>query len=489
MSLRGTNMEEANSPEGRVRAILALHAGIAGAAWATTGYAGILLAVEGSTGSAAWIPAIAVSALAFAVGLWVGAPDAGAENPSVHDRWLAAGALTAVGATFGTFTALYANLFPSFPWKVGCLLLSVAVPAYAIGRIPVALVARMARDLDNEDGDPALVGRVVAGVVTPALLAGFVAALLLAGFAIADGWSPGSVMMLAAVALLVPRLFRLPVTVEPEEMLLAEVGSPLGVWTVTEIVYPGERQPERRLYLNEEEESGEMTRSGAPTLAYVAAAEHWLVSSTPPAADYLFLGGGAYTLPRRIAERDGSAGITVVELDPEATRLAQQFFGLKPHHRIRSIHGDARAYLETAATGSVDRIYLDVYGGREMTPYSLVTREAVTRVAEVLRSGGVMGMNVIGTLGGAEAVQFWSVIRTFSDVFPVVDLWAHRGRDFPDPQNFLLVASMEPVERMSLTIGTFEHWPREEWHAEENAVVFHDLSAPARLAPPRASRR
>lgn len=481
MSPGGGKVEASHPPEDRARRIHGLHAGIAGFAWGATAFVGSSFAIDGSTAVPEWVAVIAVSALAFAIGVWASAPGIGVTDPRIRDRWLAAGALTAIGASYGTFVSPWSDAFPDIPWKIIGLLLCVAIPAYAIGRIPAALVT--ATPEFDADDDPSSIGRFTAGTIVPAMIVGLVASLLVVALAVPADWGRGSVLMLVAALLLLPLVIRAPTAVGPEERILVEVGSPLGVWTVTEVVYPGERQPERRLYLNEEEESGELARSGAPTLAYVSAAEQWLVTNTPPGADYLFLGGGAYTLPRRIAERDASSAITVVELDPEATRLAQRYFGLKSHHGIRSVHADARAWLESDALTPVDRVYVDVYGGREMIPYSLVTREAAARIASALRPGGVMGMNVIGTLGGKEAAQFWSVIRTFGEVFPAMELWAHRGRDFPDPQNFLLVASTAPIRQGSLALGTFEHWPRDEWPDEEGTAVFHDLPPAERALP------
>src|SRR3546814_16632537 len=60
----------------------------------------------------------------------------------------------------------------------------------------------------------------------------------------------------------------------------------------------------------------------------------------------------AYTLPRRVAERDPRAAITVVELDPEVTKAAYLYFGLRSEHGIRSVHGDARAFLSRTADES-----------------------------------------------------------------------------------------------------------------------------------------
>jgi spermidine synthase len=150
------------------------------------------------------------------------------------------------------------------------------------------------------------------------------------------------------------------------------------------------------------------------------------------------------------------------------------------------VYGDARAYLNTPGIPSFDRIYVDVYGGREVIPFSLVTREAATRMAELLNPGGLLGLNLIGTTVGEELRQVWSIVWTFSDVFPTVAVYIHRGRDYPDRQNLLLTASVETAERIPPTAGLFDLWPREDWPVLDGTTVFHDVSLPARqleLAP------
>jgi predicted membrane-bound spermidine synthase len=240
-------------------------------------------------------------------------------------------------------------------------------------------------------------------------------------------------------------------------------------------VYPGDRQPERRLYLNGEEESGELVRSGAPTLAYIAAAEGWLAERTPRGASYLFLGGGAYTLPRRVAERDPRAAITVVELDPEVTRTALRFFGLRREHGIRSVHGDARAFLTGRDGGAFDRIYVDVYGGQESLPHALVTAEALEAMRARLRQGGIAALNVIGTTQGPESTRFWSIARTFATAFPSVALYVHLGRDYPDRQNFLLAGALAADHPFPPRAGLFDLWPKNAWPTPPGVLVYHDL--------------
>jgi spermidine synthase len=277
------------------------------------------------------------------------------------------------------------------------------------------------------------------------------------------------------VLLVLPLLFPEPMRPAPAERLLHEVETPFGILRVTEVVYAGERQPERRLYLNDEQESGELVRSGAPTLAYIAAAEGWLARDAPAGGAYLFLGGGAYTLPRRIAERDPRARVTVVELDPEVTRLAYRFFGVRRSHGIASVHGDARAYLERGPDAAADRVYLDVYGGDEALPYALVTREALELARRRLRPGGALGINLIGVTTGAESLRMWSVVRTLREVFPAVALYTHLGPEYPERQNVLAVAALDDAHPFPPRAGTFDRWAEEAWPRVDAAAVYRDL--------------
>jgi hypothetical protein len=425
---------------------------------------------------------VATVLLSLAVGIWAGAPEAGRDLLPVRDRWLAAAALTAVSGSFSTFGTIYQQIYPGPWWGTASLVIVVAVPVYAVGMLlPVLLewAERLAEREEEEDGG----GWQALAPLGGAVLGGGVLGVLLSGILLLPRWSPGSVIMGASATLLLPLLLPEPDRLAPRETLLAQVTSPFGSLRVVEVVFPGERQPERRLFLNDEEESGELVRSGAPTLGYVAAAESWLTSTTPRGASYLFLGGGAYTLPRRIAERDPRAAITVVELDPEITRLAYRYFGLEPHHRITSRHGDARAVLALDDDTRYDRIYLDVYSGREALPYSLVTAEAARDILRKLRPGGLAGINLIGSVDGPESVQLWSIIRTYAEVFPGVVAYTHLGRDFPERQNVLLSLSGEPATNPPAAAGMFELWPREEWPAPAGTTVFRDLLPEPRKAP------
>jgi hypothetical protein len=470
--------------DARWRTAAIARAVIVGAAVAIVGLAGSSLVLPEVPGARDAIVFAVTAIVVFCVGLWAGSPDARREELPLRDRWISAAALTAVAGAFATFATLYQQIYPGGIWPIAALLVGIAAPIYALGLLPPLLLTWADRVAATLDDPPA--PWTVAGTLALGLLLGAAVGLAVGGLAALPRLSAGSVLMATAVILLLPLVLPDPGDDIPRETLIHGVVTPYGTLSVTEVTFPRERQPERRLYLNEEEESGELVRSGAPTLAYVAAAEQLLADVTPPGGSYLFLGGGAYTLPRRIAERDPNARVLVVELDPEVTRVAYRFFGLEPHHRIGSVHGDARAYLESAGDAAFDRIYVDVYGGREALPHSLVTREAALTLRRHLEPGGILAMNLIGTVVGEEIRQVWSIVETFADVFPRLAVYTHLGRDYPDRQNLLLVAGDESSREPPASIGMFERWPEGEWPRPEGTTQFHDVQpyrAPAENTP------
>jgi hypothetical protein len=447
---------------------------LAGSALAVAAVAGGIPLMAGSAnGSAAGAVLAATLIGSLLAGLWAGAPAARSAAPPERERWFSAGVAFALAAAVAAMSRLYPSALAPGLGGVLSLLALVSLPAYSVGMVLPSVLAVAQRALEAADEHPD--GWGPGADLLVGALAAFGAVLLFAGISMLPRIGASPLYLATSVALLVPLLSPRVDAGTAVEEVLHEVQTPLATMRVTEVVYPGERQPERRLYLDDEQESGELVRSGAPTLAYVAAAESWLTADSVRGGRYLFLGGGAYTLPRRIAERDGTASLTVVELDPEITRIAYRFFGVHASHRITTIHGDARAFLERGAEGSFDRIYLDVYAGSEAVPYHLVTREAFAALRGRLAPGGAIGMNLIGVTTGPEALRTWTLLRTIRQVFPTLGLYTHLGTGFPDLQNLLLLAADDTERAFPDRVSMMERWPEHEWDPSPAAIVLRDL--------------
>jgi spermidine synthase len=434
---------------------------------------------------------VATFAAALAAGLWAGSPGVRPDQPPTW-RWVGAGVAVAVAGGFGTLWSFFGWERFGGPGRAFALLFLVGVPVYALGFLLPALSAWGAgfhAGADDGEGHDDARRRGSEEAVL-AVLGGAAVGTALSGLVLLPSFSPGPLLLALGALLTFPLFFPKDTAAAPEsdERVVHQEETPYGTLRVTEIVHPGgRRQPELRMYVDEEIESGELERSGAPTFAYVATAERWLREATPNGASYLFLGGGAYTLPRRVAEDDPSARITVVELDPAVTRAAYRWFGLRPEHGIVSLHGDARAVAQTLRPGEWDRVMVDVFGGGEQVPHHLVTVEALSLVRGLLRPGGVALMNVIGVARGEGECRFWSVVRSVAAVFPAVRLYVHVGRDFPERQNFLLAAAPDMAFDFPAQAGRFEEWPRHEWPALDCAGVLRDRAlegGQTQAAPP-----
>jgi SAM-dependent methyltransferase len=458
-------------------------AALAGAALGVVAFAsGSLILYEAAGALPALGGLAATFAAALAAGVWAGAPGARPDTPPTM-RWIAAGGAVGLAGFFATVWTLSGGEQFGIAGRVVALLFLVGIPVYAVGFLLPGLAAwadgavEDDGDAEGEEGGGGFGG--TGGVVLAALL-GFAFGAGVAGILFLPGVRPGLLLLATGAVLTFPFLFPRELRVgSGEERLLHQEESPFGTVRVVETAYPGQRQPELRLFVDEEIESGELARSGAPTFAYIAAAERWLEEVSPAGAAYLFLGGGAYTLPRRVAERDPTARITVVERNPAVTRAAYAFFGVRPEHGIRVLHGDARHAALALPAGAWDRVFLDVFDGSEAIPVHLLTVEALGEISRLLAPGGVLLVNVIGVSAGEGECRLWSTVRTAAEVFPGAALYVHLGREVAERQNFLLALSPDAGHAFPRRAGTFEPWPRDEWPHRACAAVYHDLEPAA----------
>ncbi|MET9802898.1 fused MFS/spermidine synthase [Streptomyces sp. NPDC006368] len=165
----------------------------------------------------------------------------------------------------------------------------------------------------------------------------------------------------------------------------------------------------------------------------------------------LHLGGGALTLPRRIALTLPGARQDVVEADRGLIALVDEHLPLPGGSGITVHAADARAWLEAAPERSADVLIADVFGGSRVPAH--LTSVGYARAAErVLRPDGTYLANLAD---GAPFTFLRSQLATFATVFEELALIAEpavlRGRRFG---NAVLVASHREIDTARLARRT-----------------------------------
>jgi spermidine synthase len=129
----------------------------------------------------------------------------------------------------------------------------------------------------------------------------------------------------------------------------------------------------------------------------------------------LFIGGGGYTLPRFIEAKYPQAGIDVVEIDPDITRVVKSYLGVSEDTRIRSFNEDGRWFvMNSKEQGSYDFIFGDAFNDLSI-PYHLTTKEFAMELKRLLKPDGLLLANVIDSFKKGTFMP--SYIRTLEEVF------------------------------------------------------------------------
>ena len=134
-----------------------------------------------------------------------------------------------------------------------------------------------------------------------------------------------------------------------------------------------------------------------------------------PSFKALFLGGGGYTFPRFIDAKYPMAKVDVVEIDPEITRVAENYLGVSKTSRIHSFNEDGRWFvMNHKEQGSYDFIFGDAFNDLSI-PFHLTTKEFTLQLKRLLKPDGLLLANVIDSFKKGAFMP--SYIRTLEDVF------------------------------------------------------------------------
>lgn len=179
---------------------------------------------------------------------------------------------------------------------------------------------------------------------------------------------------------------------------------------------------------------------GSPVFEYVRffrLIEHF----KPDHSSVLMIGGAGYTVPREYLKNYPEAKMDVVEIDPQVTALARRHFGLQDDPRLRIFHQDGREFLNRAASGTYDAVFIDAFGSLFSIPYQLTTAEALAQAHRVLKDDGIVMVNIGSAIDGEAGRFLQAETATFAKVFGEVQLFkVRRERLDSDLQNVVLLA-------------------------------------------------
>jgi len=166
----------------------------------------------------------------------------------------------------------------------------------------------------------------------------------------------------------------------------------------------------------------------------------------PSTDSMLFLGLGGGSAPKRMWRDFPKLQVDVVELDPVVVDVAHRYFAVPDDPRLRIDTEDGRLFL-AKTDRKWDAIAIDVFY-EDGIPFHMSTFEFLELVREHLEPGGVVLMNVIGSLDGSGSELFRSLYRTYRAVFPTVVVHPDSGPG-GGTQNLMVVATEQPAASKS----------------------------------------
>jgi spermidine synthase len=180
--------------------------------------------------------------------------------------------------------------------------------------------------------------------------------------------------------------------------------------------------------------------------------ERWIAQSieelAPPskALDAVFVGGGAFTLPRWLQAVRPASRSDVLEVDGGLVTFDRRILSLHTSPSLRATVGDARLTMRREASASADVVVGDAFSGITV-PWQLMTTEWMREVKRVLKPGGLYVLNMVDLpplrLLRAEAA---TLLAEFSSVKMVGEPGPASG--LPEGGNEVLLAANGPLPPM-----------------------------------------
>lgn len=164
----------------------------------------------------------------------------------------------------------------------------------------------------------------------------------------------------------------------------------------------------------------------------------------PDTKRVLVVGGGAYTIPRRLVGLNDDIIVDVVEIEPSLFELAQTYFDLSDVSRINNHVADARVFLQQTDE-TYDFIFTDAMSSAHNIPFQLATQEFFALLQNHLNPDGVLIANSIAAVEANDEDVSSAFYKTMSSVFPYVEMYQVRTVALSEIQNIMYIAQNKPI--------------------------------------------
>jgi len=162
-----------------------------------------------------------------------------------------------------------------------------------------------------------------------------------------------------------------------------------------------------------------------------------LASRYPAGSNALLLGLGGGTLYKQLTALGFDTD--AVELDARVAAVAKDYFQLEPNARV--VVDDARHYLNVTSK-RYTLIAVDLFLN-ETPPSHVLTREALTRMGDLLQTGGMILINFYGYVSGERGHALGAVVATLQASGLQVQALATPGSE--GARNLVLMATADAM--------------------------------------------
>lgn len=159
----------------------------------------------------------------------------------------------------------------------------------------------------------------------------------------------------------------------------------------------------------------------------------------------LMIGGAGYSFPKFFLKNNPNARLTVVEIDPGMTAIAKKYFALQiDNPNLNIIHEDARIFLNQNKI-KFDTIFIDAFSSHLSIPHQLTTIETVKKIYEGLSDDGLVILNIISSFTGEKNLFLQAELKTYSEIFPYINLYQVNNNPSDTSQNIIMIASKTDI--------------------------------------------